>query len=111
MSAHVINAIAGPLFLYTESPQGEQNVRAYLIEPMIRELTKHSSKLTCPPPPPAQGFTTTVNMEYAIKLCGGSGHPPMVDFVIIVRASNVLNIIPGEAKVDMQTQINLYHTT
>ena len=115
MSSHVIQSIAGPLFSYkeTEIAVREKNVRAYLVEPIIRELTKHLSRLTSQSPPPPHGcaqFTTTLNMEQKVRLHGGSGKPATVDFLVIVRTidGRVLNMIPGEAKVDMQEDLHKY---
>ena len=114
MSSHVIQSIAGPLFSYTETETAvrEKNVRAYLVEPIIRELTKHLSRLTSQSPPPhgCAQFTTTLNMEQKVRLHGGSGKPATVDFLVIVRTidGRVLNMIPGEAKVDMQEDLHKY---
>ena len=100
LSSHVIRAIAGPFFSYQSiSKSGEANVRAYIIEPVIRELTQHLSKL--PSPPPECSYNSAyINMEQSIRLHGGVGRTATVDFMVIVR-SKVLNIVPGEAKVNM----------
>ena len=110
ISGHVIQSIAGPLFSYKDlNKRGEQNVRAYLVEPVLRELTKHLSGLS--PSPGCSLFTATLNMEQAVRLHRGSGKPATVDFLIVVRSSSdnkVLSVIPGEAKVNMGTALQKY---
>ena len=67
LSSHVIRAIAGPLFSYQSiSKSGEANARAYLIEPVIRELTQHLSNLPSPPPE-CSHFNASINMEQSIR--------------------------------------------
>ena len=50
-------------------------MRAYLVEPVMRESTKHLTCLTSQsqPPPGCAQFMTTLNMEQPIRLHGGSG--------------------------------------
>ena len=56
---YFIQLIAGPLFSVEKS--GEQNVRAYLVEPVMIELTKCLTSQSQPPFGCVQ-FTTTFNM-------------------------------------------------
>ena len=60
-----------------------------------------------PPAPKEMQFVTTINMEQPIKLHGGSGRPATVDFMVVVRTEigSVLKLIPGEAKIDMRTEL------
>ena len=112
ISGHVIQAIAGPLFSYEDlNKRGEQNVRAYLVEPVLRELTKHLSGLSPSPSPGCSLFKATLSMEQAVRLHQGSGKPATADFLIVVRSSSdnkVLSVIPGEAKVNMETALQKY---
>ena len=89
--------------------QNERDVKAFLVEPVVRELTKHLSnmKFQLPPPPPEEmQFVTTVNMEQPIKLHGGSRRPATTDFMMVVRSGgNILKFAAGEAKVDMQSDL------
>ena len=74
MSMHVVQAIAGPLFSYSMEHTNERDVKAFLIEPVLRELTRHLSSMNfwSPPAPEEMQFITT-NMEQPIKMHGGSG--------------------------------------
>ena len=45
MSMHVVQAIAGPLFSYSMEHSNERDVKAFLIEPVVRELTRHLSSM------------------------------------------------------------------
>ena len=87
MTMHVMAAIAGPLFSYSHSltTSGEQNVRAYLVEPVIRELIKHLSTSIPGSRVGYPQFSATVNMEQSIRLHRGSGKRSTVDFLIVVR--------------------------
>ena len=107
VASHIVQAISGPLFSYKQISQSrEANIRAYLIEPVLRELTRHLSNLEVEASPPegCSLFTACLNMEQSIPLHTGSGKPASVDFCIIVRDQHgvVLNIVPGEAKRDMK---------
>ena len=110
MSMHMVQAIAGSLFSHTDAEhQNERDVKAFPVEPVVRELTKHlsSMKFQLPPPPPEEmQFVTTVNMEQPIKLHGGSRRPATTDFMTVVRSGgNILKFAAGEAKVDMQSDL------
>ena len=106
---HVVQAIAGPLFSYSMEHSNERDVKAFLIEPVVRELTRHLSSMNfqSPPAPREMQFVTTINMEQPIKLHGGSGRPATVDFMVAVRTEvgSVLKLIPGEAKIDMWSEL------
>ena len=61
-------------------------MRAYLVEPVMRESTKHLTCLTSQsqPPPGCAQFMTTLNMEQPIRLHGGSGRSATIDFLILI---------------------------
>ena len=95
------NRISGPLFSYGSlSTSGETNNRAYLIEPVMRELTQHLSCLPSEPPKECSLFTASLTMEQAIRLHPGSGCPATVDFCVVLRDEygQVIGFVPGEAK-------------
>ena len=101
LCSHVMNGISGPLFLYGSlSTSGETNIRAYLIEPVMRELTQHLSCLPSEPPKECSLFTASLTMEQAIRLHPGSGRPATVDFCVVLRDEygQVIGFVPGEAK-------------
>ena len=73
VASHIIHAIRGPLFSYKYiSETKEVNVRAYLTEPAIRELTLHLSNLEVEMPEGCSLFTACLNMEQSIPLHTGS---------------------------------------
>ena len=101
LCSHVMNGISGPLFSYGSlSTSGETNIRAYLIEPVMRELTQHLSCLPSEPPKECSLFTASLTMEQAIRLHPGSGRPATVDFCVVLRDEygQVIGFVPGEAK-------------
>ena len=101
LCSHVMNGISGPLFSYGSlSTSGETNIRTYLIEPVMRELTQHLSFLPSVPPKECSLFTASLTMEQAIRLHPGSGRPATVDFCVVLRDENgqVIGFVPGEAK-------------
>ena len=58
----------------------ERDVKGFLIEPVVRELTRQSSmNFQSPSAPEEMQFATTINMEPPIKLHGRSGRPATVD--------------------------------
>ena len=102
--SHVMNGISGPLFSYGSlSTSGETNIRAYLIEPVMRELTQYLSCLPSEPPKECSLFTASLTMEQAIRLHLGSGCPATVDFCVVLRDEygQVVGFVPGEAKQDL----------
>lgn len=101
LCSHVMNGISGPLFSYGSlGTSGETNVRAYLIEPVMRELTQHLSYLPSEPPKECSLFTASITMEQAIRLHPGCGRPATADFCVVLRDEygQVIGFVPGEAK-------------
>ena len=112
--SHIIHAISGPLFSYKHiSETKEVNVRAYLTEPVIRELTQHLSNLEVEGPEGCSLFTACLNMEqkYSFAYWESLVNQTCLSIVLKNRYKavlNLFNIIPGEAKVDVKKNEDYY---
>lgn len=83
LASHVMHSISRRLFSYATCESSNEGT--YLIEPVIRELTRRLLHLLVEPPQGCLLFTASLSMEHKLPFHGGLGRPATVDFCILLR--------------------------